>query len=64
METPENITMILPETGTLLTRRGKKQKKLGQAGSSGWCPDRTLGQGAKKAPSSDGTFVIRMQPVT
>jgi len=57
METPENITMILPETGTLLTRRGKKQKKLGQAGSSGWYQDRTLGQGAKKAPSSDGAFV-------
>jgi len=54
METPENITMILPETGTLLTRRGKKQKKLGQAGSSGWCQDRTLGQGAKKPRQATG----------
>jgi hypothetical protein len=50
METPEKINMILPETGRLSTRRGKKQKKLAQVRSSGWCPDRTLGQGAKKSP--------------
>ena len=31
METPENITMISPETENLLAPRRKKQKKLGQA---------------------------------
>jgi len=31
METPENITMISPETENLPAPRRKKQKKLGQA---------------------------------
>ena len=31
METPENITMISPETENLPVPRRKKQKKLGQA---------------------------------
>jgi hypothetical protein len=62
MKTPEKINMIIPETRKLSTRRGKKQKKLAQVRSFGWCSDRTfgqaLGQGAKKAPSSNVTFVI------
>jgi len=61
METPENITMISPETENLPAPRQKKQKKLGQAEADAsvciGCLDKY-----KKNPPSGGAFVIRLRP--
>ena len=62
METPENITMIFAGTRNLPVSRQKKQKKLGQAASSGRALAK-LGQGAKNAPSVGGALVIRLDAV-
>jgi hypothetical protein len=54
METPENITMILPETGTLLTRRGKNRKNLAKRGVPDGARIERLAKAQKKPRQATG----------